>query len=239
MDDKIKYLKSISNIPLRYRDAKFEAISKEQERLVSILREVVATRSDFVLYGGVGVGKTHITIGALNALIEKGVHCKYITEFQLLELYARKEYKEFDKFKTSTVLLVDEVGKRELAPWQQVQLEELISERYNQMLPTLFITNLNAESFKKVIGDRITDRLRDNNVKQFTMKGDSLRGKIRDFEPKPITSITKTPQNQNLTPLRQDTAIKTDTKESQLQLRKINDKVKELADEKRVVKNPT
>ena len=236
MDDNIKYLKSISNIPLRYRDAKFEAINKEQERLVSTLREVVATKSDFVLYGGVGVGKTHITVGALNALIEKGVHCKYITEFQLLELYARKEYKEFDKFKTSAVLLVDEVGKRELAPWQQVQLEELISERYNEMLLTFFITNLNADGFKKVIGDRITDRLRDNNVKQFTMKGNSLRGNdvLNPKQQAPLLSTPKTEPKANLTPSTHPQGTTTTTQSEQLQMRKADKVFEKLADAKRI-----
>jgi len=177
----IEYIRSIANIPKRYRDADFTPINTKQESLISVIRSnlnnTIEDIPDLVIYGTVGTGKTHIAIGALNKLIEKGVYCKYTTESQLLEFYFRKQYDTFENFKKTDLLVIDEVGKRELAEWQQVQVEELISYRYNEMLPTIFITNLSATDFKKALGDRITDRLRDNKVVQFTIKGESLRGR--------------------------------------------------------------
>jgi len=175
-------LKVISNIPARYASAKFEGITDEQDILVDKLRANwnkgrETSVNDFIIFGSIGNGKTHIVIGLLNRLIQKGLHCKYITEFQLLEIYHRKEYKEFDKFARAKLLVIDEIGKRNLAEWQQIQLEELISARYDNQLPTIFITNLTQEEFKKTIGDRAADRLRDNNVQKFTLRGESLRGR--------------------------------------------------------------
>jgi DNA replication protein DnaC len=112
----------------------------------------------------------------LNTVIKLGVHGKYVTEFQLLETYRRKEYKEFDKYANADLLVIDEVGKDNLAEWEKKQLEELISQRYDNLLPTYFITNLNQKQFKERVGERVVDRLKDNNVQQFTMKGESLRG---------------------------------------------------------------
>jgi len=72
---------------------------------------------------------------------------------------------------------LDELGKRELAEWQRVQLEELLSYRFNEMLPTIYISNLTENRFKEFIGERLTDRLKESNIARFSMVGDSLRGR--------------------------------------------------------------
>ena len=179
----INYIKSVSNIPKRYQDANFTPLNAKQEELIRVIRtnlkDSINKVSDLIIYGTVGTGKTHIAIGALNKLIEKGVYCKYATEAQLLEMYFRRDYIQFDNFKKTTLLIIDEVGKGDLAKWQQIQIEELVSYRYNEMLPTFFITNLSQKDFKKSMGDRVIDRLRDNKAIQFTLEGDSLRGKLK------------------------------------------------------------
>jgi len=73
-------------------------------------------------------------------------------------------------------LILDEIGKRVLAEWQRVQLEELLSHRYNEMLPTVYITNLEQNGFRDFLGSRLTDRLRENGLKRFAFDGESLRG---------------------------------------------------------------
>ena len=174
------HIQQWANIPKRYKDAKFEAVTPVQEKLVALYRDNFKGKlddvADMVITGNVGTGKTHVTVGLLNKLIDSGIYCRYTTEHQLLDLYFQKEYKKFDGFKNVKVLCIDEIGKRELQDWQKIQLEELISHRYNEMLPTIFITNMNEKQFKAFVGDRVVDRLRDNNVQRLVMSGDSLRG---------------------------------------------------------------
>ncbi len=109
---------------------------------------------------------------------EKVKEVKYITEYQLLELYFQKNYQEYKIFRQSKLLILDELGKRKLAEWQRVQLEELLSFRYNEMLPTIFISNLTQNQFKEFIGERLSDRLKETNIKTFALNGESLRGNI-------------------------------------------------------------
>jgi len=66
----------------------------------------------------------------------------------------------FTKFKESEILILDEIGKRVLADWQRIQLEEILSHRYNEQLPTIYITNLEQEAFQAFLGVRLADRLR-------------------------------------------------------------------------------
>jgi len=175
-----------SNIPLRYKDAKFEAITEQQEKLVEAFRDNfngnnITKVSDMLIMGSVGVGKTHISIALLNKLIDGGIYCRYTTEYNLLELHLngyndRDSKKEFNKFKEVKLLLLDELGKRELTDNQITALEELLSYRYNEMLPTIILTNMNTSQFKSFIGDRATDRLKDNSVIRVILEGESLRG---------------------------------------------------------------
>jgi len=180
----IEHIRQHANIPLRYKDAKFEAKNDNQKELVAAIRENVSGKpigdvSDMLIVGSVGTGKTYVVIGALNTLIKAGVYCRYATEYELLELYFRKEYIKFDGFRQAKFLVIDELGKRELVDWQKIQIEELISYRYNEMLPTIFITNLNTKEFKAFVGDRVSDRMRDNSVIRVSLTGESMRGEKR------------------------------------------------------------
>ncbi len=182
MDEKIQHIRENSNIPKRYIDAKFEPKTQQQEKLCQrLIKEfkdgLNDDTRDFLIYGTIGNGKTYITIGFLNKLIENKIYCRYITEFELLDLYFTKEFNKFKSFKQTPILIIDELGKRSLIDWQMIQIEELMSYRYNEKLPTIYITNLDTEEFKNFVGSRISSRLRDNKVIPFFMDGEDLRGK--------------------------------------------------------------
>ena len=135
------------------------------------------TSTDVLLFGAIGTGKTYISCAfALEIIKSNQRSIKYITEYDLLSLYFEKKYQEFKRFRECQILILDEIGKRVLADWQRVQLEELLSHRYNEVLPTIYITNLEQSSFKDFLGSRLADRLKENHLKRFAFDGDSLRG---------------------------------------------------------------
>jgi len=141
-----------------------------------IYKENIDKSTDILIFGSIGTGKTYLSCGfAIEFIKKRLLDVKYTTEYQLLNLFFMKRYSEFEKFRDSTVLIVDEIGKRELVDWQKIQLEELFSHRYNEMLPTIYITNLLQAQFKRFIGERLVDRLKENSIKSFGFGGDSLR----------------------------------------------------------------
>lgn len=182
LKNNVEHIKQYANIPVRYKDAEFIAKTEEQEKLILSFKSNVNGKKiseirDMLIFGSVGTGKTHICIAALNKMINRNMYCRYATEYHLMELYFQKKYDEFNAFKRVDILVIDELGKRELADWQIIQLEELISYRYNEMLPTIFITNMNENEFKTFVGDRVASRLRENKVIRVMMNGEDLRGK--------------------------------------------------------------
>ena len=183
LKDNQEYILNNSGIPKRYLKAEFKAINKNQDKLIAGLRENFNGKKfedirDMLILGDIGTGKTHLTLAMLLKLASANIYCRYATEHNLLDLYFQKRYEEFEAFKKVNVLAIDEVGKRELQDWQKIQIEELISYRYNEMLPTIFITNLTSKEFKEFLGDRIVSRMRENKVKTILMTGEDLRGKI-------------------------------------------------------------
>jgi len=178
---KIEYILSICNIPKRYRNAKLEPKTKIQYETAQYLIENFSQQSlekssDVLLLGAIGTGKTYLSCAfALELIEKKQIFIKYTTEYELLALYFEKRYQEFRNFRETHILILDEIGKRVLSDWQRVQLEELLSYRYNELLPTIYITNLPQKAFKEFLGERLADRLHENRLKQFAFNGKSLR----------------------------------------------------------------
>ncbi len=183
LKNNVEHIRQYANIPTRYKHAEFVAKVENQEKLIAAIKanfngKKMSEVRDMLIYGGVGTGKTHLVVAMLNKLINANIYCRYTTEHNLLDLYFQKKYDEFNAFKKVNILVIDELGKRELVDWQMIQLEELISYRYNEMLPTIFITNMTENEFKSFVGDRVTSRLRENKVIRVMMDGEDLRGSL-------------------------------------------------------------
>jgi len=180
-DYQIQTLLNLSNIPKRYKRAIFRAKTEIQSEVSQYFIENFKftdfkASTDILLFGAIGTGKTYISCAFALELIkssQRGV--KYITEYDLLSLFFEKKYSEFRSFRDCQILILDEIGKRVLADWQRVQLEELLSHRYNEMLPTVYITNLEQSDFREFLGSRLADRLRENHLERFAFDGKSLR----------------------------------------------------------------
>jgi len=179
----IQRLCQLSNIPKRYKNAIFEAKTTIQNQVTDYFlnnfskKENLTKSTDILLFGAIGTGKTYISCAfALELIKKKQIGVKFITEYDLLALYFEKKYEAFKSFRECQILILDEIGKRVLADWQRIQLEELLSHRYNEMLPSIYITNLEQNDFKVFLGSRLADRLRENHLERFAFVGGSLRG---------------------------------------------------------------
>jgi DNA replication protein DnaC len=62
------------------------------------------------------------------------------------------------------LLIIDEVGVQYGTEGEQVIMFDIINRRYRDAMPTILITNLGKEGFKKYLGERSFDRLRENGI---------------------------------------------------------------------------
>ncbi|MEC7641096.1 MAG: ATP-binding protein [Nitrospinota bacterium] len=116
----------------------------------NFVKDFGQTDRGLVFTGGPGLGKTHLAIAIIKALIlEKGVDCKFVDFFQLLADIRHGYSQNFsdqeiiDPYVKSTVLVIDELAKGRNTEWELTILDQFISNRYNAANKiTLFTTNL-------------------------------------------------------------------------------------------------
>ncbi len=179
----------------RFSQCTFENFDGQGE-LVEYLKSCVETgfNENIVLVGGVGLGKTHLAYAIINSLEEvkeiPATKSIYYTS-KKVELTTIKAiidgiracwkpnaddytYKFISKIKEIPLLIIDEVGIQYGTESERLELFDIFNYRYNQMLPTMVISNCNKEQMSKILGQRITDRLF-GGAKIFELQGVSRR----------------------------------------------------------------
>lgn len=141
----------------RYQER--EGVSEKQiQRLAT--GDWVKSGKNLVLYGEIGVGKSHLSEGLIRALCARGFRCLFITTAKLIEDLKRAKqnldlspmFKRLDKF---DLLVCDELG---FIPQNQEGGElffQLISHRYERK-SILITTNLPYSEWVTVFHNKIT-----------------------------------------------------------------------------------
>jgi DNA replication protein DnaC len=155
-----------------------------------------------LLTGSVGVGKTHLAVGIVQALIfEKGVRAFFCDYRELLkriqESYnpqvASTELQILSPVFEAEVLILDELGAQKPTDWVWDTVALILNTRYNDKRTTLITTNypnaaaaLAREASKahreETLGDRIGERMRSRLAEmcvEVEMRGSDLRQSVK------------------------------------------------------------
>ena len=188
---KIEAFKKASSIPLRFQNCSFDNFnkSKEKETVLDYAKNFQKKKeqgTSLVLCGTTGTGKTHLVSALSFYLIENyQTQVLYTKAFDVLrevkETYNRKSERTFSQVQKKhaqvELLIVDEVGVQFGTDTEKQILFEIINERYENLRPTILVTNLSLSNLKEFVGDRVVDRMKENNGKIIVFSGESFRGK--------------------------------------------------------------
>lgn len=149
-----------------------------QKRLVEELRTGIEKGFDhnIIIIGSVGTGKTHLAYAILNALAEKNIshdgQYRWYGEKKVVfrpiksvidEIRASWNDKEainpIEDLATVPLLILDEIGMQYGTASERTELYELFNRRYEDMLPTIAISNNDQRGLLQILGQRIFDRL--------------------------------------------------------------------------------
>lgn len=184
-----------AGIPQRFRDRTLETYSAETEKQARILAfcrsyagefaEVAKTGRNILMLGLPGTGKTHLSIGIALEIMRDGRTSVFTTASRLLrsikDTYSKQsaitESQAIAVFTKCDLLIVDEVGVQRGSEYEKDMLFDVINERYENLRPTIILSNLTTEEIRVYLGDRVYDRLRENGGKAFVFDWDSYRGK--------------------------------------------------------------
>jgi DNA replication protein DnaC len=141
---------------------------------------VVRTGPSVLLLGGTGTGKTHQAFGALRAISESGVACRWMVS-TAADIYAKLRPRhrvdseaEFDRFATSPLLVIDDLGAAKATEWTEEVNYRLINHRYAHTLPTLITSNVPARELGAAVGERVASRLTEM-ARRVALKGNDRR----------------------------------------------------------------
>ena len=148
----------------------------EQKNLVKALQQGIehGFKENIIIIGGVGTGKTHLAYAVLNALAGRwkaGSGTEYYKSDKVIYATVKEiidniklSWKDpslsfMDAWIGAPLLIIDEIGVQYGSDSERTELYELFNKRYNDMLPTIAISNNSTTELQKILGQRIYDRL--------------------------------------------------------------------------------
>lgn len=201
-------LLAAAGIPKRYEGCSFEnyhpqgnnftvdEIFRSQSHALNnaqrLAREYPVFDLGLLFIGPCGVGKTHLAVATIRALLGKGISCLFYDFRDLLKqiqdsyntVSKTTELRVLDPVYQTEVLVLDELGASKPTDWVRDTMTQIINTRYNDKKVSIFTTNYLDEPgnpHEETLTDRVGARLRSRlheMCKVVTVKGDDYRVKI-------------------------------------------------------------
>lgn len=148
------------HIPARYRGYQIE-----HPDVQAWADDVINGSTDSLLIGGeIGTGKTGNAYAALQYVV-RGLAARGIvrqiattTHARLLDA-ARPAGNGVDRFFIAHLLVLDDLGATHITSWNSGVIEDLINTRWDNLLPTIFTSNLSPVAMAERMDPRIPSRL--------------------------------------------------------------------------------
>lgn len=119
-----------------------------------------------VMYGGTGLGKTHLSLAIANVVIERGYDVYYGSAQSIMEKLEREHFgrkntdeSEKDDIINSDLLIIDDLGVEFVTQFTVAALHDILNSRMLKGLPTIISTNLEMEEIYEKYTQRIASRL--------------------------------------------------------------------------------
>ena len=121
------------------------------------------TYRNFLLIGGTGLGKTHLSTAVAKTVIERGFDVLYVSA---IDMFADFEKKQFGSGEDNTrryfecdLLIIDDLGTELANQFTVSCLYNVINSRINTASSTFINTNLSKKEIDAKYAERITSRL--------------------------------------------------------------------------------
>ena len=140
-------------------------------------------RTNLVISGSVGTGKTALALGAMRQIHMRGIGCKFGTFSMILDQLRPRDPQDVstqrenvDTLSRKGLLVIDDLGTHKETEWTAQMLFDLINERTSNKRPFIITTNLTEEQMKSMLDDRLVSRIAESS-EMLTVIGKDMRRK--------------------------------------------------------------
>lgn len=186
---KVQKMLETSGVPRRYWHVNFDSYipksEKDSTNLETIKKYASSERNDKVLLllGAKGLGKTHLGAAIIrscggNFISVEELIFKYESAQDFHAKFNREELMDF--YSSTTMLVLDEIGRSMNPAKENELLNYILRRRYENMLPTVLISNLSKNELLKKLGEAVLDRLKETCI-SLEFDGESYRPSLRDI----------------------------------------------------------
>lgn len=163
---------SFDNFSLEYYTENPQTLQR-MTRVLHMMRQyaddfVAGASGNLVLFGGTGLGKTHLSTSVAKVVIEKGYDVYYASAVGLMADFERERFGNAsgngsgvpsDRYYECDLLLIDDLGTEISNQFTASILYDVINTRLIKHKSTLISTNLLPDEFRRRYWDRITSRV--------------------------------------------------------------------------------
>ena len=123
---------------------------------------------NLVLFGGTGLGKTHLSTAVAKTVLDAGHDVLYTTAVGMLSAFEAERFgnasgpsdeSDVNRYYSVDLLIIDDLGTEVSNQFTVSTLYNVINTRLNLHRPTIISTNLMQEELRRRYWDRITSRL--------------------------------------------------------------------------------
>jgi DNA replication protein DnaC len=189
-------LLAAAQIPARYEHCelstfKYDQDDKDQKDLATaqhfanrFVEEYPVEKTGLLFVGSVGVGKTHLAVGILKALVrDKGVPCLFCDYRELLKSIQNSynssvqatERQILRPVFDAEVLVLDELGAARSTEWVSDTVNYILNSRYNANKTTIITTNFPDEEERLRVRD---DNAAGGSAAKYAAERDTLGDRI-------------------------------------------------------------
>lgn len=182
------------NVPKRFENVSldnYKPANNQAKKCLSVCRHFVDNWPErmkqgggLVMCGKPGTGKNHLAIGIGKSIIENFMASVRLTSAIKIARNFKatwaKNSEECDSdviemYASPDLLIIDEVGVQFGSDVEKMILFEIINSRYENLKPTILISNLPKEELATFVGERVIDRMNDGGGCTLTFTWESYR----------------------------------------------------------------
>lgn len=190
-------------LPRRFAQKSFDgyiADSDDKNRALVIAKKYAEMWPDrfdqgggIVMCGMPGTGKTHLAAAIAINVLNQGASVVFTSVMKLARdvksTYSRdsdrSEADVINKYTSPQLLIIDEVGVQYGSDAEKIILFEVLNGRYEDVMPTILLSNLPVEHLPEYLGDRVIDRMTEGGGAVINFSWESYRKNVKEPIKKP------------------------------------------------------